>query len=586
MIQRLSFRFQFLSFNLFAVFYLCQHINLAPNAADGALILEYIRMITEGKHSYWDFIDMYGPLNWYLPALFFYSFGNKVIGIRIWLICLKLCSIGMAYKIVKQSGSLFYAYLAGTVTLVLLGQPWQYLQTAYAFHAALPLTLLSFYIIIFEPFDQKKWNLISAGFLTALTIWIKLNTGAFLLAGGLFYYFYWSPVTGIKNKWSKIILNIGLMVYGIIFYLYIAEYFNKFYFYYLLLPLLLMLGWTYTQVGIQLKIKAWLCYLGATLFFFFVFWLSYFGWTDGMIYWFEIVGILKNLDYMSPFNPLGMKGLYIGFSENYWPQLPWLTSFLFFIWLVLQKFLPAQMIFRQKWNIIKSQISGLFLLTCLSTFVIYSRSDETHVFQAILPAVPVTFCLLLQIEAFIIYQRIQLKSPLRLFVLLLFGLMLATIGRLPSFQIFHTFEKKNWNNDSLAYLNLTTEKRYVYHQNDLLTNAAATYIDSITEDYTPVLILCGNQLLNYNSHTLPVGGRYQYMFYLLKNELIDRQAFDQLIPASILENLLEDPPKVIVNVHSALSLLQKIPEFKILLQNKYQQIKRFGHIFVYEKINS
>jgi len=584
---------------LFIVFYLCQHINLAPNAADGALILEYIRMVAEGKRTYWDFIDLYGPFNWYLPALFFKAFGNKVIGIRIWLICLKLLSIGITYKIVKQSGSVFYALLAACVTMVLLGQPWQYLQTAYAFHTALPLTLLTFYIIVFEPFNKKILNLVFAGFLTALIIWTKLNSGVFFLAGGLFYYFYWASNNDQgecpEKKWVKsyqTILITGLIFYGLIFYLYISQYFNKIYFCYLLCPLLLIIVWTllnilkksYTKNSIKQGIKSWFFYLFFTSLFFILFSLCYFGWKNGILYWTEIYGILTHLDYMVPFRPLGMKGLYTGFNENYWLQLPWFATFLFCIWIVLQKYLPSKMIFRKQWPTTKSKITGLFLLVSFCGFVIYSRSDETHVFQAILPTIPIIFFILFYLESFVVYKRMQLTIPFRFIVFLTTILMISTIGTIPSFQFFN-MEKNIWNNESLSYLNLTTKKRYVYHQSDLLTNNAAKYIDNITKNYTPVLVLSENQLLNYNSHTVPVGGRYQYLFYLLRSNLIDRKSFDFLVPKTVLNELLDNPPKIITDIHKHSPLLKKIPEFQTLLQNRYHLIKRFGHIFIYEKNN-
>ena len=601
--QLLLHRYYFNSYTYFiiafllAVFYLCQHICLAPNAADGALILEYIRMVSEGKRTYWDFIDLYGPFNWYLPALFFKAFGNKVIGIRIWLVCLKLLSIGITYKIVKQSGSVFYALLAACVTMVLLGQPWQYLQTAYAFHTALPLTLLTFYVIVFEPFHKKILNLIFAGFLTSLIIWTKLNSGVFLFAGGLFYYFYWIPCVHqdkyVKNRWVKsykAVLFFGLIFYGVIFYLYIARYFNKFYFWYLLFPLLLIIGWTlyntfkktYTKQDIKLKVISWLLYLVFTIFFIFIFYLCYFGWENGKLYWTEIIGILGNLNYMSPFRPLGIKGLYTGFNEYYWLQLPWFMTFLFCVWLSLQNYLNGKRIFRQQWMIIKSNITCLFSLVIFCSFVIYSRSDETHVFQAVLPSVPIIFFLLFYIESFIVYQKVQLKIFFRTTVFLFTCSMISTIYTIPSFQIFQ-IENNIWNNRTLSYLHLTTQKKYVYHPTDLLANRAAEYIDNITENYTEILVLSENQLLNYNSHTVPVGGRYQYLFYLLRSNLIDRKSFNLLIPETVFHELLHNPPKIITAIHEHSPLLKKIPEFSSLLKHKYKLIKRFGHIFIYER---
>jgi len=140
-----------------------------------------------------------------------------------------------------------------------------------------------------------------------------------------------------------------------------------------------------------------------------------------------------------------------------------------------------------------------------------------------------------------------------------------------------------WHNKSLQFLQFSNENRYVLHQSDLLTNQAAAYIDSITENWEPVMVLCENQMLNYNSHTRPYGDRYQYLFYLLRSDLIDRKTFDRLMPPKIMKDLFADPPKVIATVQYNSPLIKHVPEFESLLKSHYTAPKQFGQILVYEK---
>ncbi len=92
-----------------------------------------------------------------------------------------------------------------------------------------------------------------------------------------------------------------------------------------------------------------------------------------------------------------------------------------------------------------------------------------------------------------------------------------------------------------------------------------------------------NQMLNFNSNTRPVGNRYQYIFYLLRNRLIDRADFDYLVPAAVIADLLANPPNIAVSTVDTPVMLTALPEFNHLLATHYRQSQQFGHILIYER---
>jgi hypothetical protein len=582
----------------FLTFYLLQHATLAPNDADGALILEYIRMMAEGSRPFFDFIDAYGPATWVLPLSFFILSGKHELGVRLFLVILKIFIVLLTGEMVKRQANRFYGILAACMMAALWGQPWQYLQTPYAAHTSFFLVLCAWFFLISEPCKERGVNLFFASLFTALTFWTKLNSGMFLLAGGLFYLFYWlppasTPPSGLSKRGSIVIMGIqitGLLVYGSVFHAYIAEYFNKLYFFYLSLPVLALLFWTLLKIRLEkgdsalffASLRSWILYLSLTIVLALAMQLGYFGWEEGIRYWRELGGILSRLDYMSPFPPLGMPGLYDGYNEYYWMQLPWLVTVLFLVWLFFQKQLPFGRLYRRKWGAVQSRVTGLWLLSLLSGFAIYSRSDETHLFQAVTPAVPVLFVLLHQMEAAWTFNRMSHRRMFRMIIAGSTGLYLFTIASMPSLS-FLDAPIGDWNTEHLKGIRMTTQNRYIVYMEDILANDLSRYVDQITEDWSPVLVLNENQMINYNSKTVPVGGRYQYLFYMLRSDLIDRKAFDELTPGEILKELLENPPPVIVNSQGRTGLLKHIPEFEILLETRYQKTRSFGYLFVYEK---
>ncbi len=593
---------------LLLFFYFVQYSRLPPNSVDGALILGYLEEISRGGLPYWDFIDVYGPLNWVFPTLFYSWAGREVWGVRIWVLILKLLSAGMTYKLVSKLANRFYAILAVCWMTVLLGQPWQFMQTPYACHTALPLLLWAWYLVLSPPVGTRTISLILAGGITAVVLWIKVSTGLFLFAGGLFCCFYWIPAsdpgsgTGAErpthsrsfHKCFRLAQVLGLVAYAAVFGIFVREYFDFMYFLYLGAPLLITLVWTLCEIVRRWRAEAafghhlryWLTYLTATTSGWLLFFLGYYGWQAGWDCLAQVTDILVTVDYMDPFPPLGVEGHYIGFNEYYWLQLPWLVSLLFCTWLALRHRRKTSVTAAGDESEPRFQTTGLWALTIFNMFVVYPRSDEAHVIQAVIPAVPALFVLLYQVERLAIRRRLV---PFRGGVALAVVLLASTIAVTPSFKVFR-LDEGDWFGDRLRYLRFrrptnpavrnTSAEITDYHW-DMAINYTALRIKGLVDRDSEVLVFTNNELINYHSHTKPVGGRYRYLFYLLKNDLLNRSTFEAMVPPDMVQRLLDNPPRVIVDDVEEPPLVRHYPEFGELVKSRYTLVEKFAHIHVY-----
>jgi hypothetical protein len=92
-----------------------------------------------------------------------------------------------------------------------------------------------------------------------------------------------------------------------------------------------------------------------------------------------------------------------------------------------------------------------------------------------------------------------------------------------------------------------------------------------------------NEMLNFLSNTRPSGGRYKYLFYLAKVELLTPEAFNELVPRHIIDELIADPPAVIVAGFGVANLLDTIPELKPIFE-RYQATRHFKFMLVMERV--
>ena len=109
----------------------------------------------------------------------------------------------------------------------------------------------------------------------------------------------------------------------------------------------------------------------------------------------------------------------------------------------------------------------------------------------------------------------------------------------------------------------------------------ARYLDKISEDGSVVWVLTNQEMLNFLSRTRPAGGRYKYIFYLAKTGLIDRAAFDSLLPEKVRSDLLTNPPRIVVtSARGKPKLIAWMPEFEPVLASRYRRDRRFGRLQV------
>ena len=579
--------------------YLARFVTMPPNHSDGGLLLDYIRLMGEGQWPYWDFIDAYGPLNWALPVLAYRASGGQVWAIASVVALHKLVSVVLCFELVRRLAGTLPAWIAGFWMTVLLGAPWQMLQTPYAMHPVLALELAVWLLLLAPPRVSGRLpgpssaRVAVAGALTGLAFWIKVNSGAFLLLAGLFYCFYWVPGRArpeSERAPAPRILALGawlgLLVYGGVFLAFVRRDLLSLFFPYLVLPLLLVLGvtalelWRAPASRSQAldRLRAWAIFVGGAAGVILGFFLLYFGVEGGIAYVREIAPILAGLDYDAPFPPLGKPGLYVGFTELYWPQLPWLAT-LGFLALCLARRAQRSAESRRVWV-------GLFVLFTFQTFVIYSRADEAHLVQGVWPAVPVVAAL------FGILWN-EWGRPLWGVVPAMGAVAVALPLVVPPMGPHHRMEPGQWNSSHLRHLAFHPlsspyirefHPRLTNHDWDVAANQAARHIDRVTDDGAVILVTLRNELLHLNSNTRAFGGRHRFLFYLLNQGLISPETFEALIPQAVLRELVENPPPVIVNAYGpAPELFRAIPEVARIFATEYERTGTYAHILVYER---
>lgn len=611
---------------LCATFYFFQSSTLSPNHTDEGLILQYIDDIAHGEWPFYDFIDAYGLLNWIFPVAFYEAFGETVWGVRMWMIVLKLITLFVAYFFVRRltlvprregegeaqqitwGGGRFYAGMTAVWAMILLGVPWQSLQTAYAFNNVLPLVIGTWYFILCAPSANAKKNVYVAGALTAAAIWTKLNTGIYLLAGGLFAYFFWiaAPFTDDPAEEPQRVRKLfrlarigGIATYAALFSYSLRPHMNVWFLVYLVVPLVIGVGWALkTELVLKAEerspirnhVEPWLHYFGtgAGLSLFVLF--GYYGkWTPR--YARELAGIFNDIDYTASFPPLGLPGTYVGLNEFYWLQLPWVLAFLFLVWAIFAERCGPRT-FGDAWPKRRAQVSSLFVLVTLHSFVMYARADETHIYQTLLPVTIAIFVVLAQLDAFF---RTAVKSPTAYIPFRSavggFGLLYAsTIAIIPTMDCFD-LDRTDWHDRKLVHLRYRERhSRYTRdfspslsdHDWDRAEDEVDEYVKSISQPGEEVLLLTANRLFYFNSNTRPPGGRYHFYFYLVAVGLLDRKGFDALVPKEVVEDILQRPPRVIVAAYGHVPLAEQFPEFRNLVFESYERTQTYRHIWVYE----
>lgn len=599
-----------------AALYLAEQITIAPNHVDEAYLLECVRLVAHGQRIFWDFIDAYGPLNYPGPALFYTLFGDQAWGVRVWLLLVKLSCLAIAYPMMSRLVGRFSAWLTVAWLTILLGLPWQALQIPFAFLHCLPLLLASYALLILEPFERSEQNWILAGVLTAMALLIKVSSGAFLLAGGAFYCAYWWPGqrtarhdAAAASATGRAFELLGLLAYAAVFVCFVRKKVDWLFYLYLDVPLLVVLAWTALHVlgerrraPLGVRLRAALIYTGSSALFTALACLDCFGWRGTIRYVREMSTLFSVLIYEHPVLPLGKPGPYRGFNEYYWMQLPWALTLLFVVWAIASSGGRGARVYEQSWARERARASGLFACATFGMFVFYQFGTEVHLVSAVLGAGPCLFVLLDQLRRLLehaISRRGQLRSAwaLRAALAAGVGLWLSTLAYWPDLRTFRAWPKGDWtaspqagrSDSRLAHLRFR-EWRAAGVENasqtlsdpdwDQAMNRAAMFVDEITADGEEVLVASQDEIVPFHSFTRYAGGRYRAAFFWLRIGVLDRKGFDRLVPASVVRDLVDHPPRVIVSAYGTTPVLfQKIPELKALAP-QYHVARAFAYILI------
>jgi hypothetical protein len=328
-------------------------------------------------------------------------------------------------------------------------------------------------------------------------------------------------------------------------------------------------------------------YLGVTLLAWGLFLFGYFG-GDAFKYLSEQASVLSRLDYARPFPALGARGSFGAFNTWLWPELPWLGSVLFVAWAVVRvrrtRGDPARFSSVAETDHV---VVGLFAGFTLHSFVLYPRADESYLLAATLPAVLVVFVVLERLEQALVPKFSWAPHAARALSGALVFAALPLVS-LPSADDYR-FNGADWGSPRL--------RRLRYHPADYPTRLAgrplaewdrsadltARRIDALTTDGEAVLVLGKSQLLNFASNTEPVGGRYGHLFYLLRNGVLSRSAFLELVPRDVLRKLYAEPPRVLVEELGDRRLLELLPELQTALgRSRYELAGKWSVFRVYQ----
>jgi hypothetical protein len=612
---------------LLALFYLGQQLTLSPGQIDEGLTLNFVRQVAEGKRVFWDFIDVYGPIHYWPPAFFYLAFGKQVLGVRIWILLVKLASVVAVFRLVSECAERFDAWLAALWTTVLLGLPWQALQNAYAFLHCVPFLVVVQYLLLCEPLATRRANAVLAGVLTAITLFIKVSTGAFLLAGGLIYSFCWStrdtrvnaPASTTESgtpgwfRWASAGLAV---VCGAVFLLFVRKKIDPLFYLYFDVPLVLVLGMTLAHLRAEARrgspsrhrMRLGLEYGGACAIAALTFFLAYFGIAGGMRHVREQSILLSELKYEHALLPLGKPGLYRGFTEYYWMQYPWLLTAAGALWAAVVRKGRGLSTYGAAWPVLRARAAGLWVFATLGIFAAYAHGLEVHILSAFLATAPPFFVFLSEIRevaasTLVAKGRARWVRWSKPVAALAAAAWLSTLAYLPRFDPFEP-RAGRWTvsahgghspgQNRLEHLTFLETNRVGMRdlssqatdtEIDQAANDAAMFLDEITADGEDVFMISKNEIVTFHSFTMTPWERYRALFCYVRSGLIDRRTFDRLVPKEFIADLLRNPPRIaVVDLGDRAWLLDAFPEIAAS-GRMYRALRAFPTLLVMARMD-
>jgi hypothetical protein len=557
---------------------------------DEGLCLSHIELAARGQRPYFDFLDAYGPLHTVGPALAWKLSGGKVWGVRVWVWAIKLATVVLGTWIVGKLAGRVWGLVGLLLSTILLGLPWQPLQTPYAALHCAPLILATYGLLVVRPLARDT-NEVLAALCTGTVLLIKINAGAFLLAGGLLYTACISPDDGERRPWITSVQWTLLALCSAAFLLYVAEPPDLSSYVYLHLPLLAVTAWvgrgligarrscrgaTLRHAGVYLLVSAGAVLAGL---------LVYFGASTPR-YLIDSLTLLASIDYVRPFPLPWQAGVYPDYGRYLWPQMPWFGLFAFVLWWALTE--------RPERYPSDGRIGGVWVMATLGSFVLRALATEIHAIGAAWtmapPLVVLVAALAREVERRLRTTNLRLQMGAA-------GLLVAwsatlferpTLGRLVPQHDFSVGSRRSPADNRLAGLRFREATprgeragRFpeTASERDRHVDEAAKYIDTITEDGEAVLMTTHAHILHVHSFTEQVGGRYRFLLYLAHTGVLDGRALQRLAPG-LLRSIVATPPRVIVSsVGYVAPLVERLPELR-QLSRRFVPARTFGSILV------
>jgi len=603
-----------------ALVYLSPNLFMPVINGDEAQQADYLQRIVNGELPYRDFLDIYGPLNWLLPAAAYKLAGNQWIGVRVWMLFIQLVILFFAFKLTAILSNRFYSICVFLIVMIFLGIPVCLNYSPYAHMHVYPLTLMVLYLLLKPQYLQLNRCLVAGG-LTGIAVFLKISSGLFLLLAGLYICFYFSchnhkdsNIDGIeKNQralylyWCKISVAV---LYIIVFTVFIAPNYERQYFWHLTFPLLVCILFTlsfetgrlyshasaaYWQNGV-FQIKQCLSFglgsLGMVAILMMLFAPS--GTTESMLTFFP--KILTETDYALKFPPLWMDEVYsIHYILNnyFWLQLPWIVTGLFgvaYICVLWQKMAPhADAFHLNHWkNRILIKSVGLFMAASLGQHVIYPTPDLGHLLQNIIP-----WIVALGASIYYLEQILFVLYPSRLVFQIVFivflGIWATPLVHYSLFEVgyplYHVFEIPQLERiDHLAGYK-KKQSHYIPHNAYEEIIGTARFIRSNAKKEDQILNISDVKAINFYSGKRLYGGRDSFLFYLIPHGRLTHEALMRLASPETLEKLFHHPPRFIIDneFRGGTKTKMILPEIKIMLENQYRRIFGIGHTIVYER---
>lgn len=593
-----------------AAFYLVQPLRNGPNMVDEGLLVSVLDALAHGKTLHFEVLDLYGPAHWAPQTWAYQAAGERLLGPRLYLLGLKLIGLGLSVGLAWRLSGWLAAALTYLWLTLLLGVPWQLLQAPYPFLQAWVLALGAYHLLLFHRAAERPAVAALAGALCGLAITTKLNTGLLLLGGGLFVLSFGTtadaPVKGSHDPARRglppAVGLAGLALFVGTLSAAIWPHMGLGYALHLLLPLGLVALWTGRGIvngALRTRARPAIVYtLGAAVSSGLVLGAT-FGVAHAGTYLTELATIIAALDYSKPMVPPGEPGTFVGFNEAYWPQLGWLTSAAFALLLWRSWHDRAQG--TQKTGRLALARVGLFALVTTHGFVIYSRPDESHIYQAVIALVPLWFALASAgIEALSrnadnargSRSRGAPRSVLQ-WGLVLFALALVPSLWVPPGSYVLTTYPTPWLSPHLAGVDFRAKEnpyvRPAFFSDrrgvDRKADQAARFLKDHADPTDTVLVLTYDELFPYNAGLQHAGGRNRYLFYLLKNGFIDRARFEALAPG-LLPFLIAHPPDWLIGLPGPLPtpLLDAVPEFAEARKTRYTPVRLIGHVQLHRRV--